>query len=181
MSPAPSFSCPKSEWNQIWCDPSQDSEVRAENLVSRMTVKEKVQQLQTTHHAPEDPVGSVPRLHLETYTVGECLHGIIASNVTVFPQSVNLAATFDANLLGRVATAIGREVRGRRNAYELNRNLSRNGTDYWDHPPFLVCFAPMMNICNDPRWGRCQESYAGTVLSDLPPFNIFSIFYYPFH
>jgi beta-glucosidase len=100
----------------------------------------------------------VPRLHLQAYTTGECLHGVIATNVTVFPQSISLAATFDRDLVGRVAAAIGREVRGRRNAFE--RSSSSNKTvGYWDNPPALLCFSPQINIVRDPRWGRNQETY----------------------
>ena len=160
MGYAASFSCPRSEWEQTWCDPQANLEARAEDLLSRLTVEERIQQLQTTHHSPEDPQGSVPRLHLETYTTGECLHGVIADNVTVFPQSINLASTFDVDLVGRVATAIGKEVRGRRNAYEKEKHNSSE--DYWNNPSPLVCFSPQINLAIDPRWGRSQETYGAS-------------------
>ena len=145
--------CP--EPNETWCDPAAPLPQRVASLVSRLTFAEQVAQLQTTHNPPLDVPGYVPRLGLEAYTTRECLHGVQDDDVTVFPQSISLAATFDAELLRDVGAAIGREARGLRNRFEAARpapGLARP-------PPALTCFAPQINIARDPRWGRAQETY----------------------
>ena len=146
------FTCPASELNQTWCNVSAPLSARISSLVSRLTFSEKVQQLQTTHSDPHDLPGYIPRLNLETYTTGECLHGVIADNVTVFPQSISLAATWNVTLMKQIAGVIGKEVRGRRNAFRQLPNSTLK-------PPGLVCFSPQINIVRDPRWGRNQETY----------------------
>ena len=168
---ADAFTCPTSEIHLTWCNVSAPVSARVSSLVSRLTFSEKVQQLQTTHHDPHDLPGYIQRLNLETYTTGECLHGVIAANTTVFPQSISLASTWNVTLLKQVAGAIGKEVRGRRNGFQQLPNLTLS-------PPALVCFSPQINIVRDPRWGRNQETYgespfltgvlARTYVSGLP-------------
>jgi beta-glucosidase len=73
--------------------------------------------------------------------------------MTVFPQSVTLAASFNSGLLYEVAEAISVEARASYNAYRAVQN--KTGLK----PPGLSCFSPQINIVRDPRWGRAQETY----------------------
>jgi beta-glucosidase len=119
---------------------------RAADLVSRMTLEEKVAQLQ--NDAP-----AIPRLGVPAYEWwNEALHGIArAGAATVFPQAIGLAATFDVPLMTQVATAIGDE--GRAKYQEFSRQEQRKryqGLTFW---------SPNINIFRDPRWGRGQETY----------------------
>jgi len=119
---------------------------RAADLVGRLTLAEKVAQMQ--HEAP-----AIPRLHIPAYTWwSEALHGAVGNPVTVFPQAIGLSASFDTNLLNTVASAISDEGRAR---YELTLKAKgatgmHEGLDFW---------APNINIFRDPRWGRGQETY----------------------
>jgi beta-glucosidase len=119
---------------------------RAADLVSRMTLEEKVAQLQ--NDAP-----AIPRLGVPAYEWwNEALHGVArAGAATVFPQAIGLAATFDTELMTRVATAIGDEARAKHHEF-ANRNQRKRyqGLTFW---------SPNINIFRDPRWGRGQETY----------------------
>jgi beta-glucosidase len=103
-----------------------------------MTLQEKISQMGNI--AP-----GIPRLSVGAYNYwNEACHGILSTvPTTVFPQAVGLSATWDPNLEYQVASAISDEARG------LN-NLNVKGLTYW---------APTINMCRDPRWGRNQESY----------------------
>lgn len=120
--------------------------VRSADLVSRMTLMEKIGQMQ--HVAP-----AIPRLGIPAYTWwSEALHGAVGSPVTVFPQAIGLSASFDANLVGDVARAISDEGRARYQLALKKKGLTgmHEGLDFW---------APNINIFRDPRWGRGQETY----------------------
>jgi len=111
-----------------------------------MTVDEKVGQLMTD--AP-----SIPRLGVPAYDWwSEALHGVArAGRATVFPQAIALAATFDAPLVQRVATAISDEARAKYNLGQVRGERGRYRG--------LTFFSPNINIFRDPRWGRGQETY----------------------
>jgi beta-glucosidase len=123
-------------------------ELRAADLVSRMTLEEKVRQMQSEAFP-------IPRLGIQYYNwSSECLHGIAndGGTATVFPQAIGLAATWDVNQVNKVADVISTEAR----AWYL-RCLERGdtigihkGLTYW---------SPNINIFRDPRWGRGQETY----------------------
>ena len=121
-------------------------EKRVEDLVSRMTVAEKVLQMQRT--APE-----IPRLGVPSYDWwSEALHGVSRSGyATVFPQAIGMAATWDFNLIHAMGETIATEGRARYNQAqrEGNHNIFF-GLDFW---------SPNINIFRDPRWGRGQETY----------------------
>lgn len=139
-----------------WCDlplyrnPFGGPTERSEDLVGRLTLQQVVNLLQTT------PVGgsnAVPGLGVDDYGTTECLHGYCGRTPsTLFPQSTTLAASFNPDLVQRVAAAIGLEARAWRNAWAAAGNASAP-------PPSLTCFAPQINIVRDPRWGRAQETY----------------------
>ncbi|MBB6251162.1 glycoside hydrolase family 3 protein [Nitrospirillum iridis] len=116
-------------------------------LVSRMTLAEKVGQIQSA--AP-----AIPRLGLPSYEWwNEGLHGVArAGYATVFPQAIGLAATWDADVLRRVGDTVSTEARAKYNA---------GGGAKADHDRYqgLTIWSPNINIFRDPRWGRGQETY----------------------
>ena len=132
----------------LWKDPSQPIEVRARDLVSRLSLAEKVAQLRN---------GAPPiwRLGIPAYDYwSECLHGVGRAGVaTVFPQAIGMAATWDTPLIHEVADAIATEARAKHNAYaQLHEGDSVRyvGLTFW---------TPNINLVRDPRWGRGQETY----------------------
>jgi beta-glucosidase len=129
-----------------YLNPDLPAEQRAADLVSRMTLDEKVSQL--VNDAP-----GIPRLNVPAYEWwNECLHGVARSGAaTVFPQAIGMAATFDAPLLRDVATVISDEARAKHHEYERRGLRARyQGLTFW---------SPNINIFRDPRWGRGQETY----------------------
>jgi len=119
---------------------------RVTNLVSRMTLAEKVSQM--VFDAP-----AIERLDIPEYNWwNECLHGVgRAGLATVFPQAIGLAATWNPHLLHRLAVAISDEARAKHHE-ALRRNIHQiySGLTHW---------SPNVNIFRDPRWGRGQETY----------------------
>src|SRR6267154_2599085 len=129
-----------------YLDPSLPLEQRVNDLVSRMTLEEKVSQMQ-------DVAAAVPRLGIPAYNWwNEGLHGVArAGNATVFPQAIGLAATWDTDLIHRVADVISTEARAKYNDAIQHGNTGRYfGLTFW---------SPNINIFRDPRWGRGQETY----------------------
>jgi beta-glucosidase len=128
-------------------NPKLSFEERAKDLVSRMTLEEKVSQAAHTADA-------IPRLGVPEYNWwNEGLHGVArAGEATVFPQAIGLAATFDEPLMHQVATTISTEFRAK--YYET---LGRDGSSEWYKG--LTVWSPNINIFRDPRWGRGQETY----------------------
>jgi beta-glucosidase len=127
-------------------DPDRDLEARAADLVSRMTVEEKVSQLM--NDAP-----AIPRLGIPAYEWwNEALHGVArAGAATVFPQAIGMAASFDTGLMRQVATAISDEARAKHHEFARRGQRARyQGLTFW---------SPNINIFRDPRWGRGQETY----------------------
>ena len=129
-----------------YLDPSLSPEERAVDLVSRFTLAEKVGQMM--HDAP-----AIERLGVPNYNWwNECLHGVARAGIaTVFPQAIGLAATWNDDLLFRIATSISDE--GRAKHHQRVREGVRQiytGLTFW---------SPNVNIFRDPRWGRGQETY----------------------
>ena len=121
-------------------------EERAKALVSRMSLEEKMGQMR--YNAP-----AIERLGVPEYNWwNECLHGVARSGAaTVFPQAIAMAASFDAPLLGRIASAISDEARAKYNEYR-----QFGGTQIYQG---LTMWSPNINIFRDPRWGRGHETY----------------------
>ena len=121
-------------------------EERAKDLVSRMTLEEKTTQM--LFNAP-----AIPRLGIPSYNWwNEALHGVArAGTATVFPQAIGMAATFDEDLLLKVADVISTE--GRAKYHEFQKK--------GDHGIYkgLTFWSPNINIFRDPRWGRGHETY----------------------
>lgn len=121
-------------------------EDRVDILVSQMTLEEKISQMVYT--AP-----AIERLQVPEYNWwNESLHGVArAGYATVFPQSITIAASWDKDLMFRVATAISDEARAKH--HEFVRRGKRGiyqGLTFW---------SPNINIFRDPRWGRGHETY----------------------
>ncbi len=127
-------------------DAKLSNQERAADLVSRMTLAEKVSQM--VHDAP-----AIERLGIPEYNWwNECLHGVARAGVaTVFPQAIGLAATWNADVVHRIAVAISDEARAKHHE-ALRRNFRQiySGLTFW---------SPNINIFRDPRWGRGQETY----------------------
>jgi len=129
-----------------YMDTAVPVERRVDDLVGRMTLEEKVQQLRD--HAP-----AIPRLGVPKYDWwNEGLHGVaFAGYATEFPQVIGMAATWDAPLVHRMGEVISTEARAKYNeAIRQNQHESFFGLTFW---------APNINIFRDPRWGRGQETY----------------------
>ena len=121
-------------------------EERVDNLISQLTLEEKVEQLMM-----ESP--SIDRLGVKKYNWwNECLHGVARNGkATVFPQAIGLAASFDPDMMHRIAEAIALEARAK---FNLNKKVG-----YMDRYAGLTFWSPNVNLFRDPRWGRGQETY----------------------
>ena len=132
-------------------NPNLDDEARLDNLISLMTLDEKIMCLSTRP--------SVPRLGIKGTQTVEGLHGLALSGpanwalkgpgesvTTTFPQSIGLAQTWDPKLLQQVASLEADEAR----FLAQNPNYGRAG---------LIVFAPNADLGRDIRWGRTEECY----------------------
>ncbi len=127
-------------------NPSLAAEQRAHDLVSRLTLEEKVGQMVNS-------AAAIPRLGVPAYDYwNEGLHGVARSGyATMFPQAIGMAATWDAPLLHSVGDVISTEARAKNNeALRHDNHAIYYGLTFW---------SPNINIFRDPRWGRGQETY----------------------
>jgi len=127
-------------------NPSLPIEARVDDLVSRLTLEEKISQMMNATPAIE-------RLGIPAYDYwNEALHGVArAGTATVFPQAIGLAATWDTKLMYQVADVISTEARAKHHEAERKNQRGRyDGLTFW---------SPNINIFRDPRWGRGQETY----------------------
>ena len=131
----------------LYLDTSLSFAERARDLVGRLTLEEKVGLMNHPAHA-------ILRLNIPAYNYwSEALHGIARNGrATVFPQAIAMAATWDKELIHRVATAISDEGRAK-----YHEALRRNG--YTAQYQGLNFWSPNVNIFRDPRWGRGQETW----------------------
>lgn len=132
--------------NALYRDTSKPMELRAKDLVSQLTLEEKVSQMMNNSPAIE-------RLDIPAYDWwNEALHGVGRSgNATIFPQAIGLGATFDKELILKVSSSISDEARAMHNAAVKKGYYNRySGLTFW---------TPNVNIFRDPRWGRGQETY----------------------
>ncbi|HZX57320.1 MAG TPA: glycoside hydrolase family 3 N-terminal domain-containing protein, partial [Mucilaginibacter sp.] len=130
----------------VYKDMSRPLDERVKDLVSKMTLEEKVSLLGYNSKA-------VPRLGIPAYNWwNEGLHGVArAGEATIFPQAIGMAATFNDSLVKQVSTVISTEARAKYNlAIAKDRHLQYMGLTFW---------TPNINIFRDPRWGRGQETY----------------------
>lgn len=132
----------------FWRDAAKPLRARADDLIRRMSLAEKVSQLKNA--AP-----AIPRLGLPAYDYwNEALHGVANNGfATVFPEPVGAAASWNPGLFHQEGTVIGIEGRAKFNDYAN----SHNGDSKWWAG--LTYWTPNINIFRDPRWGRGQETY----------------------
>ncbi|MFL6331824.1 MAG: glycoside hydrolase family 3 C-terminal domain-containing protein [Pyrinomonadaceae bacterium] len=128
-------------------NPDLPAEQRIDNLISLLTLDEKVECLGTNP--------SVPRLGVKGSPHSEGLHGLAQggpsnwgrrnpTTTTIFPQAIGLAETWDRDIVGRVAEVEGFEAR------YIFQKYKRAG---------IVVRAPNADLGRDPRWGRTEECY----------------------
>src|SRR5258708_743019 len=130
----------------VYKDMSKPLDERVHDLVSKLTLEEKVSLLGYNSKA-------IPRLGIPAYNWwNEGLHGVArAGEATIFPQAIGMAATFNDDLIKQVSTVVSTEARAKYNlAIAQDRHLQYMGLTFW---------TPNINIFRDPRWGRGQETY----------------------
>lgn len=129
-----------------YMDTSLPFEKRVEDLVERMTLTEKVSQMQ--YNSP-----AIPHLDIPEYNWwNECLHGVGRSGLaTVYPQAIGMAAMWDSNAMYRIASSVSDEARAKYHKYiQEGKHGIYQGLTFW---------TPNINIFRDPRWGRGMETY----------------------
>ena len=143
------FLCTATLWGQQlpYQNPNLSSEARAKDLITRLTLEEKAALMCDVSEA-------IPRLGIKNFNWwSEALHGLANNNdVTVFPEPIGMAASFDDELVYRIFNATSDETRAKyheaiRNGQGNRRFLS------------LSVWTPNVNLFRDPRWGRGQETY----------------------
>jgi len=114
----------------LFMDYTLPIEERVEDIVSRMTLEEKVSQMFNDAH-------KIPRLNVPRYNWwNECLHGVASDGyATVFPQAIGLAATWNIRLMHTIATAISDEARAK---HHENITLGKRSRDLWRRYLFIV-------------------------------------------
>ena len=130
-----------------YLDPQLSPEVRAQDLISRLSLSEKAALMCDVSEA-------IPRLGIKKFNWwSEALHGLAyTDSVTVFPQPIGMAASFDDALVYEIFNAVSDEVRAKYNQAKARGSENRRflGLSVW---------TPNINIFRDPRWGRGQETY----------------------
>ena len=127
-------------------DASLSAQQRADDLLSRLTLEEKVSLMMDTSPA-------IPRLGIPQFQWwNEALHGVGRNGfATVFPITMGMAASWDDALLHRVFTAVSDEARVKAQQAKRAGDIKRyQSLSFW---------TPNINIFRDPRWGRGQETY----------------------
>ena len=152
---------------QVYKDPKAPVTLRVKDLLSRMTLEEKIAQMSaSTLDSPvtkgiaygvcASPFLSVndiakqsiaakkesrekSRLGIPIIQIGECLHGQLAAGATIFPQAISQGSSWNPALIEQMGSAI---------AYEA----SSSGVDQ--------ALSPLFDIIRDPRYGRVEESYS---------------------
>ncbi|MBQ2663320.1 MAG: hypothetical protein IJG16_04135 [Clostridia bacterium] len=124
------------EETAVYLDTTKTFEERAADLVSRMTLEEKVAQL--SYSAP-----AIDRLGVKKYNYWmECLHGVARQGkATNYPASLSLSNTWNRELIHTIADETSTEARAKNNRYNLSY------------------YTPTINMARDPRWGRNEETY----------------------
>ena len=133
---------------ELYKDEKAPMHERIMDLLSRLTVEEKISLLRATSPG-------ISRLDIPKYYHGnEALHGVVRpGRFTVFPQAIGLAATWNPELQLQVATVISDEARARWNELDQGREQKSQFSD------LLTFWSPTVNMARDPRWGRTPETY----------------------
>ncbi|GHT01770.1 hypothetical protein FACS189421_14430 [Bacteroidia bacterium] len=143
----PFISCHQTTYEYPFQNPGLSVEKRAADLVSRLTLDEKIDQMLNRTSAIE-------RLGIPPYDWwNECLHGVGRTEykVTVFPQAIGMAAGWDVDAIQQMGDYTSEEGRAVYNTSQAKENYKiYHGLTFW---------TPNINIFRDPRWGRGQETY----------------------
>ena len=133
---------------ELYKDMTQTVEDRAKDLLSRLTVEEKISLLYASSPGIE-------RMNIEKYYMGnEALHGIVRpGEFTVFPQAIGLASMWNPEMQYKIATVASDEARARWNELERGKKQTAQFCD------LLTFWSPTINMARDPRWGRTPETY----------------------
>lgn len=128
-------------------NPNLSSEERAKDLISRLTIEEKATLMC-------DQSDAIPRLGIRKFNWwSEALHGYANNDsVTVFPEPIGMAASFNDELLFNIYDAISDEARAKYHQWLNRGNENKRFLS-------LSVWTPNVNIFRDPRWGRGQETY----------------------
>ncbi len=131
----------------LYLDPAHPREERVRDLIARLTLVEKISLMTSEAKAVE-------RLGVPEYNYwSEALHGVARNGrATVFPQAIGMSASWDPDLIQRIASAIGDEGRAKHHAAYRRKGK----TDIYQG---LTFWSPNVNIFRDPRWGRGQETW----------------------
>lgn len=117
-----------------YLNPALPVEERVENLLSRMTPEEKMELIREGWGIP-----GIPRLGIPAIMKVEAVHGFsYGSGATIFPQALAMAATWNKQLVEKVAGVIGDET------------VSAHAKQAW---------SPVLDVAQDARWGRCEETF----------------------
>ncbi len=123
---------------EVWRDSSKSIDERTDDLLSRLTIDEKLGFFSSD-------IPAVERLGIAKYGwYTEALHGAMGWKCTSFPQNNAMGSTWNRDLMFDVASAISDEVRA----------LASDGTKE------AMIFSPTINMSRDPRWGRNEECYS---------------------
>ncbi|MCD6395205.1 MAG: glycoside hydrolase family 3 C-terminal domain-containing protein [Planctomycetes bacterium] len=130
----------------VYLDTSLSFEQRVSDLMGKMNRDQKIGMLSHNN-------GGVPQLGIKPYHYwSEALHGVMTDHATSYPQAIAMAASWDPQLVKRIASATGDELRAR---VRMDREISEGP---WGVRG-LFAYSPVVNIGRDPRWGRNQEGY----------------------
>ena len=130
-----------------YLDTTLSSEERVDDLLKRMTLKEKMSQMR--YKSP-----AIPRLGIHAYNWwNECLHGVAGAGIaTVFPQAIGLAATFNPELIFKIAEVISTEARAKHHEFVRKGERSRfKGLTFW---------SPNINLFRDPISNQIEQLYS---------------------
>jgi beta-glucosidase len=131
----------------LYLDPDQPVEKRVRDLISRLSVEEKA--ILLDHRAPD-----LERLNILSDKWNQCLHGVWWNRpTTMFPIPTAMGATWDPNLVNRMAAVISDEARAIYNGWHTNPNFEGEKKG-------LIYRAPVINISRNPYWGRINEIYS---------------------
>ena len=139
---------PKQTATEVHLDENAPIEERVDDLLSKMTIDEKISLMRSI--AP-----AVERLGIDKYYHGnEALHGVVRpGRFTVYPQAIALGAMWDPALVEEISGTISDEARAKWNALDQGRNQTLAFADV------LTFWSPTVNMARDPRWGRTAETY----------------------